>query len=105
VLTVAEMIKNGFLQQSAFDEVDVYSVPEKQLMILQLIMNFYRRALAVIKMGAPLLKINELSVRDEIIRIKTSVPNDKLDMIHATIAHLDEQMGELERIYRKAEIA
>jgi V/A-type H+-transporting ATPase subunit A len=101
-LSVAEMIKNGFLQQSAFDEVDVYSVPEKQLLILQLIMNFYTKALAVIKQGAPLLKVTGLGVREEILRIKTSVPNDKLDEIQAIALHLDEQMGELERTYRKS---
>ncbi len=104
VLLVAEMIKNGFLQQSAFDKIDVYSVPEKQILILQLIMNFYSRALAVIKDGAPLVRISALSVREEIIRIKTSVPNDKLEMIQTVERHFDEQFSELEKLYRKLEI-
>lgn len=101
ILIVAEMIKNGFLQQNAFDEIDVYSVPEKQLQILQLIMNYYHRALAAIKSGAPLMKVATLPVREEIIRIKTTVPNDKLSMIHAVESHLDEQLGGVERLYRK----
>ncbi|MCR4713727.1 MAG: V-type ATP synthase subunit A [Treponemataceae bacterium] len=104
VLLVAEMIKNGFLQQSAFDKIDVYSVPEKQILILQLIMNFYSRALAVIKDGAPLVRISALSVREEIIRIKTSVPNDKLEMIRTVENHFDEQFSELEKLYRKMEV-
>lgn len=104
VLLTAEMIKNGFLQQSAFDKVDVYSVPEKQILILQLIMSFYERALAVIKEGAPLVRISSLSVREEIIRIKTSVPNDQLDMIRAVEQHADEQFSELEKVYRKLEV-
>ena len=103
VLTVAEMIKNGFLQQNAFDEVDVYSVPEKQIQILQLIMSFYKRSLEIIRQGAPLLKISSLPVREEIIRIKTTVPNDRLEMIQAVESHLDEQLSSLERIYRKVE--
>jgi V/A-type H+-transporting ATPase subunit A len=103
VLTVAEMIKNGFLQQSAFDAVDVYSVPEKQIQILMLMMDFYRRALQIIKQGAPLLKITALPVREEIVRIKSSVPNDKLDMIKDVQSHLEQQMGDLERMYRKVE--
>lgn len=101
VLTIAEMIKNGFLQQSAFDEIDVYSVPEKQILILQLIMTFYRRAAAIIKMGAPLIRITDLPVREEIIRIKTSVPNDKLDQIGIVEAHMNEQLSSIERLYRK----
>lgn len=101
VLTIAEMIKNGFLQQSAFDDIDVYSVPEKQILILQLIMEFYRRAAAIIKMGAPLIRITDLPVREEIIRIKTTVPNDKLDQIGIVEAHMNEQLSSIERLYRK----
>ena len=100
ILTVAEMIKNGFLQQSAFDAIDVYSVPEKQIAILLLIMDYYKRSLAVIKAGAPLVKVISLSVKDEIVRLKSTVPNDKLEMIKDTERHLDEQMSELERYYK-----
>ena len=56
ILVAAEMIKNGFLQQSAFDEADMYSVPEKQISILLLIMGFFARASAIIKNGAPARK-------------------------------------------------
>ena len=101
VLTVAEMIKNGFLQQSAFDAVDVYSVPEKQIQILVLMMDFYHRALSVIKQGAPLMKVNALPVREEIVRIKSTVPNDKLEMVKDIEGHLESQMGELERMYKR----
>ena len=31
ILLVAEMLKNGFLQQSAFDEIDMFCVPDKQV--------------------------------------------------------------------------
>ena len=103
VLSVAEMIKNGFLQQNAFDEVDVYSVPEKQILILQLMIGFYKRALSVIKQGCPLLKINTLSCKEEIVRIKTSVPNDKLEMIKELENHFESEFGNLERLYRKVE--
>ncbi|MBQ0052407.1 MAG: V-type ATP synthase subunit A [Treponema sp.] len=101
ILTVADMIKNGFLQQSAFDDIDVYSVPEKQIAILLLMMNFYSRGIAVIKAGAPLTRVISLEVKDEIVRLKSSVPNDKLEMIHEVEGHLEEQMSEIERMYRK----
>lgn len=99
VLIVADMIKNGFLQQSAFDEIDVYSVPEKQIQILLLMMEFYRRGAAVIKAGAPLSKVNALPVKDEIVRLKTIVPNDSLEMIKETESRFEEQMSGLERMY------
>ena len=105
VLIVADMIKNGFLQQNAFDDIDVYSVPEKQILILQLIMSYYHKASATIKMGAPLLKLLDLPIREEIVRIKTTVPNDKLEMIKAIESHLEEQIGGIERMYRKVATA
>ena len=101
VLTVAEMIKHGFLQQNAFDDIDQYSVPQKQILILLLVMDFYEKALAVIKQGCPLTKIMELDVRNEIIRAKSVVPNDNMEDLTAIQNHLEQQMGELERVYRK----
>ncbi|MBP3771494.1 MAG: V-type ATP synthase subunit A [Treponema sp.] len=102
VLTVADMIKNGFLQQSAFDAVDVYSVPEKQIAILMLIMTYYQRALKVIKAGAPLPTVVALPVKDEIVRLKSQVPNDKLEQMKEVEGRLNEQMDNLERQFKRA---
>lgn len=101
VLTAADMIKNGFLQQSAFDDVDMYSVPEKQISILLLIMEFYERGCAVIKNGTPLTAVVSLPIKDEIVRLKSSVPNDKLERMQEVEARLEEQMGNLERTYKR----
>ncbi len=101
LLVVAEMIKIGFLQQSAFDAVDVYSVSEKQIQILLLMMKFYEKGLELIKDGVPLSKIASLPSKDEIIRLKTTVPNDRLELIKETENHLETQMTELVRIFRK----
>jgi V/A-type H+-transporting ATPase subunit A len=65
VLTASEIIKDGFLQQNSFDEVDMYCVPAKQIRLLELIMEFYRRADACIKLGAPLYRIMSLTAEGE----------------------------------------
>lgn len=101
VLIVCEMIKNGFLQQNAFDDIDAYSVPEKQLDILLLIMDFYVHSLNLVKSGCPLLKISEMPVRNEIVRAKSNVPNDKLDQLKTIRLHLDDQVAELSRMYSR----
>ena len=103
VLVVAEMIKNGFLQQNAFDEIDVYSVPEKQILILQLMMSFYQKSLAVIRQGAPLMKLTGLAIREELVRIKTSIANDKIEEIAAIAKRMDDEFASVERLYRKVE--
>ena len=104
VLVTAEMIKNGFLQQSAFDDVDKYCSSEKQIIILDLMMQFYERARAVLNNGAPLPQVVALPVREEIIRIKTTYSNEEVDKIQTVKDHLDSQMGELERMFVKAGI-
>ena len=103
VLVVAEMIKNGFLQQNAFDEIDVYSVPEKQILILQLMMSFYQKSLAIIRQGAPLMKLTGLAIREELVRIKTSIANDKIEEIAAIAKRMDDEFASVERLYRKVE--
>lgn len=103
ILIVAEMIKNGFLQQSAFDEIDMFSVPEKQIMILLIIMDFYRRSLSIIRNGAPLAKIVNLPCHEEIVRIKTTCPNGDISAITACEGRMNQQLDELDRLYRKVE--
>ncbi len=103
ILVAAEMIKNGFLQQSAFDDIDMFSVPEKQILILVMIMNFYRRSLTIIRNGAPLGKIVNLPCREEIIRIKTTFENEDVAGMHGVETRMAQQLDELERMYRKLE--
>ena len=102
ILKVSEMIKNGFLQQNAFDDIDMYCSSEKQIMILELMVKFYRKALNVVKNGCPLTKINSLSVSNDIVRIKMDIPNDKLDKIQEIQLRMYTQFSELESVYNKA---
>lgn len=99
VLKVAEMIKNGFLQQNSFDDVDKYCCIEKQIKILDLIMNFYHRALIIVKNGAPLSRVINLPVCDEIVRIKMVYKNEEVEKINIVDEHLNAQLGELERAF------
>ncbi|MCQ2592871.1 MAG: V-type ATP synthase subunit A [Treponema sp.] len=99
ILKVAEMIKNGFLQQNAYDDIDKYCSIEKQILILDLIMEYYRRADALLKNGALLLRVQTLPVCDELVRIKMQYSNEEVDKIEKIRVHLDEQLGELERAY------
>ena len=99
VLKVAEMIKNGFLQQNAFDDIDMYCSSAKQIAILELMMEFYKRALAVIKAGAPIGQVTKISACDEIVRIKMVYKNEELDKSQEVKDRLDMQMSEIEHMY------
>lgn len=99
VLKVADMIKNGFLQQNAFDDVDKYCSIDKQIVILDLMMEFYKRALVIIKNGGLLPKVVSIPACEEIVRIKMTYKNEEMDKINEVRSHLDNQLSELERIY------
>ena len=101
ILQVADMIKNGFLQQSAFDDIDMYSVPRKQVQILRLIVEYYERAEKLILQGATLTIIRALSCTETLVRLKSTVPNDRLDDMKAAADALNREFDELTRRYTK----
>ncbi|MEM2281993.1 MAG: V-type ATP synthase subunit A [Candidatus Hadarchaeales archaeon] len=70
LLEVARMIREDFLQQSALDPVDTYCPPEKQIRMLELILEFHRLASEAIKSGVPVGKIKSLPVVERIARLK-----------------------------------
>ena len=99
VLKVAEMIKNGFLQQNSFDKVDMYCASEKQIMILDYILKYYERCKALLEKNFPLAKVLELKISDEIVRIKYDYENTELEKLQNIQIHIDEQFKELESVY------
>lgn len=99
ILFVAEIIKDGFLTQSAFDENDMYCTPEKQITLMRLILNFYRRGRDLIQAGVPLVRIRQLSCVPQIIRAKTAFGNKELEKIAELEKAAMEEMDGLAREY------
>ena len=62
-------------------------------------MNFYHRALKIVKNGAPLSRVINLPVCDEIVRIKMVYKNEEVEKINIVDEHLNAQLGELERAF------
>jgi len=83
ILDVARMIKEGFLQQSAFDEVDTYCSPAKQIRQLRLLVDFHREALSALRSGVPLADIRAMPIISKIIRAKYEIPSDELERLDA----------------------
>ncbi|MDT7885868.1 MAG: V-type ATP synthase subunit A [Thermoproteota archaeon] len=88
VLDVARMIREGFLQQNAFDPVDSYCSVEKQYKMLKLFVDFYENAKIALEKNIPLTKIRTLPVIVKLMRCRYTVANDKtdeLDKLHQEI--------------------
>jgi len=78
VLETARVIRIAILQQNALEAIDTYCSPEKQFKMLKIIVDFHRLAENVVSKGAPIFKVSELPVVEEIMRMKNAVPNDKV---------------------------
>ena len=70
VLETARSIREDFLHQNAFDEVDTYTSIKKQYRILKLIILFHKNALKALKSDITIEKLNGLPVKAKIVRAK-----------------------------------
>jgi V/A-type H+-transporting ATPase subunit A len=97
ILETARLLKTAFLQQNAFDNVDTYAVPKKQILMLKVIMHFYHRACEIIKTHIPIYRLLELPVLNEIHRMKENIPNDDTEPFNLITEQIDKQMEEIEK--------
>ncbi len=99
-LETARLLREGFLQQNALDDVDAYSTIQKQIGMLNLLLHFHERAHVIIKRGAQIAVIHRLPVVDALIRMKAVVRNEELEKLDAIRKDLDDQMSQLEMEYK-----
>lgn len=69
-LEVAKSLREDYLQQNAFHEVDTYASLDKQYKMLKLILQFFREAQKALDAGVYLNKVLDLPIRDKIARSK-----------------------------------
>ncbi len=78
VLETARMIKEDFLQQNAFSDVDSYASIQKQWLMLKAIIDFYHKMRELYNQGVKLPEMMNLPIVDKIARMKY-VPNKKAE--------------------------
>ena len=83
-LEVARMIREDFLQQNAFTDIDGYSSYDRQKKLLAVILQYEHLCRDAIAAGAPIAKLFEIPAREKIGRAK-SVPVDEYENAYAAI--------------------
>jgi len=78
LLLIARMIREDFLQQSAYHEVDTYCVPAKAGLMLKTIMKFYELAQEMLNSGAGIESIRSSPMVYRISRMK-DIPNEDFE--------------------------
>jgi V/A-type H+-transporting ATPase subunit A len=90
------MLREDFLQQFAFDEIDAYCPPKKQYLMLKAVLAFYDAASAALNRGVSLRQVLELPLKDEIASMKTRPHEEAIEELPAFTAKLSEDISEIE---------
>ncbi|HSP48190.1 MAG TPA: V-type ATP synthase subunit A [Clostridiaceae bacterium] len=86
-LDAAKSIREDYLQQNAFHEVDTFSSLQKQNLMLKMVLAFYDEGKRALDNGIYLNDILKLEVRDRIARAKY-LPESDIDKINGIMADL-----------------
>jgi len=76
VLEGARVIREDFLQQNAYHEIDTFCPDAKQYRMLQIMIQFYNLMNEAIKKGIEFEKLQNLKIREVIARMAT-IPNEE----------------------------
>ena len=83
-MEAARSIREDFLHQNSFHEVDTYTSLKKQHMMMKMVMAFYEQAVAALAEGASLQKLISMPVREQIGRFKYT-HEDQLDSAYEEV--------------------
>ena len=94
-MEAARSIREDYLHQDAFHEIDTYTSLNKQHLMMKLVLAFYNVSSDALKQGADVNKLIAMNVREEIGRFKYT-PEDKVDAEYERItADLNREAQEI----------
>ena len=93
-LEAARSIREDFLHQNAFDEVDTYTPLPKQHAMMELILSYYEKSLEALKEGVETGKLIALPVREQIGRFKYTPAEEVESRYQAVLTQLEEELKE-----------
>ena len=94
-LEAARSIREDYLHQNAFHEVDTYTSPKKQFMMLKAIMTNYEKNLEALDKDASFKALLSLPVRERIGRLKYVPEAEAEDEYNAIMKDMTEQITAL----------
>ena len=93
-LEVTKSIREDFLQQNAFHEVDTYCSLNKQYKMLKIILEFYDLAKEALEKGAYISEIEKMAIKERIARAK-NIPETELDTFNDIKVDMEKEFKEL----------
>ena len=93
VLRVAELIREGFLRQNAYDAIDASCSPLRQVRLLSLLLRFHQCALDAIDRGAQAAVLLKLPIVASLARAKSQYGDAQVPELERLALAVDEQCG------------
>lgn len=94
-MEAARSIREDFLHQNSFHEIDTYTSLKKQHLMMKLVLAFYDRAVEALKQGAEMNDLIKMAVRERIGRFKYT-HEDELDVnFDKIMKEIDSEMADL----------
>ncbi len=94
VMETARSIREDFLHQNAFHEIDTYTSYEKMAKMMEIIMYFHDLAEDALRNNVSIIDITELPVREKIARMKF-IPENKMEDFDTLKAEIEKSFKEL----------
>ena len=91
-LEAARSIREDFLHQNAFDDIDTYTSLEKQHDMMQLIIAYYEKAAEALSEGADINTLIDLPVREQIGRFKYTEPEKVKEAFDEVSKQLEQEL-------------
>ncbi|MQN00844.1 MAG: V-type ATP synthase subunit A [Lachnospiraceae bacterium] len=93
-MEAARSIREDFLHQDAFHEIDTYSSLKKQFLMMELVLSYYDKSVEALDEGAMLKSLLGLPVREEIGRFKYTPEKDIKEKYDSVLGELDKEISE-----------
>ncbi|BAK45979.1 archaeal/vacuolar-type H+-ATPase subunit A [Clostridium sp. SY8519] len=100
-MEAARSIREDFLHQNSFHDVDTYTSPKKQLLMMRLVLAYYEKAREALEQGTGINQLINLGVREDIGRFKYTT-EDKIDETYKEV--LDKLSKEISAVCGKEDL-
>lgn len=103
IIEISRVIRQGFLQQNAYNEQDTYVPLQKQYLMMDTILKLYDRLLKLVPLGVPVSVFRNAGVFEDVIRMKYNIRNDDLGAFDTLNEKINEALDAIEADYKDAE--
>jgi len=100
-LEAAALIKEGVLQQSALDPVDTFASPEKQFVLLDLVLTIYAKGVELVEIGVPVQELTSMPLLARARRLKQTYGSDQVKELREFMDEIRAQFDRIRLEYAK----